>query len=67
MIDKKNLLVLNFDNKLDMIKIKSCKIPTMWYNDFVGESFVVTYETDSAVWVKVENNNNAWVYKSDIE
>lgn len=61
------MIKLNLEDVKNTIVIKSCRIPTLWYNAHVGELFTVTYETDTAVWVKVPDNNNAWVYKTDIE
>jgi hypothetical protein len=46
-------------------RIERCSNPILWYNSYLGQIFDVIYETDSAVWVKTLDNQNAWVYKKD--
>lgn len=48
-----------------LVKIVSCKIPTLWYNASIGQTFEVVWNTDNAVWAKVVDNNNAWIYLED--
>lgn len=48
------------------IKITGCSNAILWYNNgYIGMTFEVHHETNSAYWVKRKNNNNAWVYKKD--
>lgn len=49
------------------VKIISCTNPILWYNDKIGETYNVSYETSTAYWVRVEGNLVAWVYKNDTE
>lgn len=47
------------------VKIIKCSNDILWYKDYIGETFKVLFETNTAYWLKTSVSNNAWVYKTD--
>ena len=51
------------------IKIISCPNAMLWYNQHIGEEFMVLREEDKAYWVRELDHPYClnWVYKQDVE
>jgi hypothetical protein len=52
----------------EFVKIKECSNSGLWYSTEIGKTFPVVHQTEHAFWCGgVLGNQNAWVYKSDVE
>ena len=63
----KDYVFVHEDN-VKSVKIKECKNSGLWYSTEIGKTFPVVHQTEHAYWCGgVLGNQNAWVYKSDVE